>query len=182
MKKQIKQAALSGALVFAAASNYGNMRRVTFPGSMRHYVFCIYATDANAKIAGRAASINPPGRVMAPNFALLGENIVLSGGLLLGDPPLTGTSYATSIAAGLAARLLDFSRQEGPAARIRKLEDLQTFEGMEAVFMKLATPSAEYKCIVPWRLIENCTEEHRDEQRRRVCDAISDALENKDKF
>lgn len=178
LQNVIKDVVAKGTLVFAAASNYGNMRRVTFPARMKNHVFCIFATNANAKVADSSLSFNPPGRPRCNNFAILGENIQI-------DPvpwckPVSGTSYATSIAAGLAARLLDFSRQEAPKTQIRKLESLHSFEGMSAIFQKLAaeTSASEYQCLRPWVLIESAKEtESRQDSRQRVCEIISLELE-----
>ena len=147
---------------------------------MKHQVFCIFSTDVLGRVANRSASFNPPARKKAFNFAILGEGIERSELHLDSGALLEGTSYSTSIAAALAGRVLDFSRQTAPSAEIRYLENLKTFHGMEAVFCKLARDSAmgEYNCIVPISLIENSLEENRSEQRRKVCNAISMALED----
>lgn len=50
------------------------------------------------------------------------------------------------------------------------------------MFCKLArdTVMGDYNCIIPINLIENCLGEERSEQRRKVCGAISTALEDID--
>ncbi|RYP44078.1 hypothetical protein DL768_009423 [Monosporascus sp. mg162] len=104
MRDAIDNATANKILIFAAASNYGNIRPITFPGRMRN-VICMFCTDGRAKIS---PSINPaPNKKKPYNFAIIGENVTI--------PPSTadrvsGTSVATCIAAGLAGQLLDFSR------------------------------------------------------------------------
>ena len=94
---------------------------------------------------------------------------------------MTGTSYSTSIAAGVAGWLVHFSRQPGPAAKIRNVEDLKTFAGMESVLLKTVRDSCGYDCIVPWSLLDNCPNATQLEALRdRICEAISSALESKD--
>lgn len=164
-------------LVFAAASNYGNMKRNAFPGRMRNSVFCIYATDARARVATSSQSFNPPGLKNCNNFAILGEGIHLGPW----GSSVSGTSYSTSIAAGLAARILDFSRQRHPASVIRKSGNLQSFEGMSAVFERLVgnpDSKSDYQCLRPWKVIEiGDDDETKEQKRQRICDIISLALE-----
>ncbi|KAL6352963.1 hypothetical protein LRP88_13440 [Fusarium phalaenopsidis] len=72
MRKAIKRAASDGTLVFAAASNYGNIRQVTFPARMQD-VICVYCTDGRAKVS---QSINPAAQTTkSKNFAILGEGV-----------------------------------------------------------------------------------------------------------
>ncbi|KAK7433008.1 hypothetical protein QQZ08_000479 [Neonectria magnoliae] len=110
MRKAIKSAVSDGTLVFTAAFSYGNIRQVTFPARMQN-VICGHYTDGRAKVS---RSINPAAQTTkSKNFAILGEGVSV--------PPatLTGTSVATSIAASLAGRLLDISRQRDGQQRIR---------------------------------------------------------------
>lgn len=174
MRQAIKAATVSGALVFAAASNYGNTRQITFPGRMKD-VLHIFCTDARAKAS---ASINPmPTRRKPYNFAILGEGVVV--------PPsaterITGTSVATCVAAGLAGRLLDFSRHKDCRDRIRCVANLATVEGMTAVFAQMAKGGDDngYNCVVPWRLLQHLRDEDRPTKRQRICERLSTALEN----
>ncbi|KAK3324952.1 hypothetical protein B0H66DRAFT_615264 [Apodospora peruviana] len=177
LRSAILDASRAGTLIFAAASNYGNMFLVTYPARMRRHVFCMYSTDGNAKIANLVASINPAHHPKHYNFAILGESIYLSTENTL----VTGTSYSTSIAAGLAGRLLHFSRQPGPAGKIRDVKSLKSYGGMQAVFRKMARESCNYDCIAPWSLLDKCPSTMKlEEMRDRVCEGISIDLENKD--
>jgi len=173
IRTAIKTASLDGTLVFAAASNYGNVRQIAFPGRMKD-VFCMFSTDGRAKIS---QSINPAPKKKAYNFAILGEKVALSP---LG-PTITGTSVATSIGAGLAGRLIDFSRQKDCRGKIRRRANLRSIEGMSAVFAYLAKGGDDngYNCIAPWRLIQHLSDEtERSRTREIICDQISMALEN----
>ncbi|KAK3385680.1 hypothetical protein B0H63DRAFT_186431 [Podospora didyma] len=168
---QIKRACVARILVFAAASNYSNVRRVTFPGRMQHNVICMFATNATVK----HSTFNPSRIAKRYNFAILGEEVSLhqDGDLL------SGTSVATAIGAGLAARLLDFSRHPDCREWIHRPEDLKLIEGMSAVFAVMAGGGDDngYNCIAPWRLLEDLAEgEPRDKKREYICQTISRAL------
>ena len=98
--KAINEARNANILIFAAASNYGNVVDIAFPG--RLYIdlklFCMFSTDANIRAN---SNFNPSASSKARNsFAILGENVKL----LETDKPLSGTSYATMIGAAVAGR------------------------------------------------------------------------------
>ncbi|KAF5009794.1 hypothetical protein FDECE_4001 [Fusarium decemcellulare] len=177
MRTAIKKVACDGTLVFAAASNYGNIRHVTFPARMND-VICMFCTDGRAKVS---QSINPaPQKTKSRNFAILGENVIVPPSL---HNPLTGTSVATCIAAGLAGRLLDFSCQMDGQQRIRCVHQLASVEGMSAVFSHMARGAEDnnYNCVVPGRLLQHLGEDdQRQVQRERICERLSAALENVD--
>lgn len=177
MRKAIKRVASDGTLVFAAASNYGNIRQVTFPARMQDVV-CMYCTDGRAKVS---PSINPaPQTSKSKNFAILGEGVMVPPSI---GQRLTGTSVATSIAAGLAGRLLDFSRQIDGQQRIRCVGNLASVEGISAVFSHMAKGAQDYKynCVVPGRLLQHLDDDlERKVKRKRICETLSGALENID--
>lgn len=177
MRKAIKRVASDGTLVFAAASNFGNIRQVTFPARMQDVV-CMYCTDGRAKVS---PSINPaPQTSKSKNFAILGEGVMVPPSI---GQRLTGTSVATSIAAGLAGRLLDFSRQIDGQQRIRCVGNLASVEGISAVFSHMAKGAQDYKynCVVPGRLLQHLDDDlERKVKRKRICETLSGALENID--
>ncbi|RSL85898.1 hypothetical protein CDV31_016489 [Fusarium ambrosium] len=177
MRRAIKRAASDGTLVFAAASNYGNIRQVTFPARMQD-VICVYCTDGRAKVS---QSINPAAQTTkSKNFAILGEGVSVPPSI---KEQVTGTSVATSIAAGLAGRLLDFSRQKDCRQRIRCVGNLASVEGISAVFSHMAKGAEDYRynCVVPGRLLQHLDEgEGRAMKRARICERLSTALENID--
>lgn len=100
----IDRAHARGILVFSAASNGQNFDAIYCPAIITHQVFCIFAADAGGR---EARSLNPSPAHRSCNFAIFGEHVEVNEGNLL----VTGTSYATAIATGLAAALLDFTRQ-----------------------------------------------------------------------
>lgn len=166
-------------LVFAAASNYGNLREIAFPGRLYMYskLICMFSTDSNARCL---PNFNPSASSIPPrSFAILGENIVLP----YVKEPLSGTSFATMIGAALAGRILDFSRQSDNRGRIRNAEVLKTVEGMSAVFAKMAPGGKDngYDCMAPWKILHRLDEDlgkRRKDERAHVCETISRALED----
>ncbi|KAI9901841.1 hypothetical protein N3K66_003658 [Trichothecium roseum] len=75
MRRAIKKATSDGVVIFAAASNYGNIRQVTFPARMQD-VICMYNTDGRAKAS---QSINPAAQTTkSKNFAILGAAVSVS--------------------------------------------------------------------------------------------------------
>ncbi|KAK2018695.1 extracellular alkaline serine protease [Colletotrichum eremochloae] len=142
----LKSALSSKILVFAAASNHGNLSGVAYPAIWSDYVFGIFSTNA---MGLNSHQINPTG-CGRNNFAILGEGVKLSSG-----KTVDGTSYSTAIACGLAARLLDFAGQMHLSTQ--KYGDfrgeLKDKMGMERVFRSLSKDSAGYNCIIPWSLL-----------------------------
>ena len=98
--------------MFAAASNNGGNFGRAFP-AVYPSVFCIHSTDGN----GNPSSFNPTADDKDVNFSLLGQSVRShwpSGTRNQHDDyhVMSGTSVATPIAAGIAASLLSFVRQE----------------------------------------------------------------------
>jgi hypothetical protein len=167
-------------LVFAAASNYGNLREIAFPGRLyiHNKLICMFSTDSHVRcLSNFNPSASPAARY---NFAILGENIVLP----YVKEPLSGTSFATMIGAALAGRILDFSRHSDNRGRMRSAEVLSTVEGMSAVFAKMAQGGKDngYDCMAPWKIIQHSADEDpgkkRKDERAHICDTISRALED----
>ncbi|PGG96608.1 hypothetical protein AJ80_09809 [Polytolypa hystricis UAMH7299] len=112
LKASIRDA-YSKTLLFAAASNEGANRRRAFPARQRE-VICIHATDAN----GQPSRFNPSNLQDDNNFATMGEAIESAWPKLLclesNDAYIayrTGTSFATPIAAGIAAFLIQYGKE-----------------------------------------------------------------------
>lgn len=172
----IERAKQAHILVFAAASNYGNLTHIAFPGRLYKsgMLFCMFSTNAEARCFPHFNPTAVPAAI--DSFAVLGQDIVL--------PNVTksksGTSYSTAIGAALAGLLLDFSRHPDSRTRIRRPQHLRRVEGMAAVFSRMSRTGLDngYKCIVPWELIpSDCQEnEGRKVVRERICDTISETL------
>lgn len=158
ISKQINLARLKGVLIFAAASNDGPNAPDwgAFPAWLSN-VFCINSADSS----GAKSWFNPRNTDEKLNFMFIGEEIgILSeDGTLVADlPRLTGTSFATPIAAGTAALVLDLVRMQKIETASPKVEPcLKTYEGMSAVFKMMSSPptafGAEFYNVRPWRLL-----------------------------
>jgi len=170
LREEVAKAA--NVLIFAAASNWGNTADVAYPARMKDHVFCIFASNAALKVT---EDYNPEPRPNAENFAILGDNV---------DPyrqkdPVSGTSVATAIAAGLAGLILDFSRQADCRNSIDRADLIKTKPGMTAIFNAIARPSGRFACICPENLLKtNRPRGGRDVERENVRANISNALWN----
>jgi hypothetical protein len=174
MRKAIVEAKANDVLVFAAASNYGNVMGIAFPARLHHDVICMFCTNASVTMT---KDVNPrPSEKRAYNLAIFGEDVELGPK----EPRLTGTSMSTAIGAGLAARLIDFSRHKDCRENLKDdMAHLKLVAGMESVFSKMAGgPSGDgYYCVAPWRLLES-TRAYQDRAAKRtaICETIKVAL------
>ncbi|KAK4201197.1 hypothetical protein QBC40DRAFT_324993 [Triangularia verruculosa] len=175
-------------LIFAAASNhggtYGGLRHaatVSFPARMSD-VISVFSTNPCIE----PSSFNPKPSPVGYNFAILGENITLHPDENDNRALLSGTSFATAVAAGVAARLLDFSRHPDATTWIKRADDLRLTDGMSAIFAYMAKDENKkgYHCMRPWKLLDDLGHlEERDpslqEQRKDVCQTITRILRGK---
>lgn len=179
MRHAIDEAGRDSILIFAAASNSGNLGGVAFPGKLYMYnkLLCMFSTDANARCSSFNPSACPGARY---SFAVFGEKVFV--------PPinelLSGTSYATMIGAAIAGRILDFSRHSDVWDKIRNIDCLNRVEGMSAVFAIMANGAVDnmYHCITPWKILppevaDENPEAKRVRERNYVRETISRALE-----
>ncbi|KAK0375213.1 extracellular alkaline serine protease [Colletotrichum limetticola] len=168
----IRRAHTQGILIFSAASNEGRLENVYCPANMIEEVFGIFSTNASIY---HSSSLNPA--PLPESFAVFGENIELEEGL----PLYRGTSYSTSVAAGLAAALLDFSRQDRAKDDESTLSQLGSRPHMRSVFREMAVmPRKEYLCLQPWSLLKSATASKkvpRDQQRDWIRGSIERWLE-----
>jgi hypothetical protein len=137
-----------GILIFSAASNGRNVDPVYCPAIFTDQVFGIFSTDAGIR---ESRSLNPSPLDPENSFAIFGEDVEPPYGD--GGPMVRGTSYSTSIAAGLAAALLDFSRQEMEKPGAPDLSRLKRRQQMKRVFREMANRGNGYYCIRPWKLL-----------------------------
>ena len=148
----IKTAYSKDIILFAAASNGGNCG-VTYPAKY-HEVICVFSTDG----MGNASACNPTEtRKPGYQFATLGEAVKSAWPTMLdkekGAPRRrkTGTSFATPIAAGVAACVLEF-------ALMNDLDDglygvLKQHQGMVEILAKhLSVKRGKLHYIQPWQL------------------------------
>ncbi|RAO73558.1 uncharacterized protein BHQ10_009570 [Talaromyces amestolkiae] len=146
LQSAIEKASDAGVLIFAAASNWGNRGREAFPARHKFKTICIFSTNTD----DQASHFNPEARDDADNFAILGEDFPHPTNDKKRED---GTSMATAIAAGLAARILDFTRQPDNKEIVR-VEDVGKMAGMTAIFSFMAKKAGKFNCVAPLRLLE----------------------------
>ncbi|KAM0667766.1 hypothetical protein ACQRIU_003631 [Beauveria bassiana] len=146
-------------LMFAAASNDGANFGRAFPAKYTG-VFCIHSTDGN----GNPSAFNPTADEKDVNFSLLGEHVrshwpAGRSGHHDSVKVLSGTSVATPIAAGLAAMIMTFVRQQdhGSDAQSDRLGPwLKDAHAMDAVLKSMVRQrrGMGYDYITPHLLMD----------------------------
>jgi subtilisin family serine protease len=160
MKTAISNALHSQTLLFAAASNDGANLGRAFPAKYPS-VFCIHSTDGN----GNPSAFNPTADDKDVNFSLLGEHV--SSHWPAGKSghndfvnTMSGTSIATPIAAGIAASVLSFVRQQeqhmppGSESLGPWLKDVHSMDAVLKSMVK-GTRGAGYDYITPHVLFDH---------------------------
>ncbi|SPO02494.1 uncharacterized protein DNG_05167 [Cephalotrichum gorgonifer] len=135
LRDAILHAHASGTLIFAAASNAGaHSTAPAFPARLSN-VFCIYSGDG----MGNSAATNLTARRYAPNFLTLGEAVEGAG-----KKRKSGTSFATPIAAGIAAFLLLYAYQNLPPGEARRFKE---YDKMRDLLFHLSIERGGYNVI-----------------------------------
>ena len=119
-------------LFFAAAENEGKNERCAFPAT-HDDVFCIHASDG----LGNDAGINPPIGDTQNNFMTLGVGLEFLEGHNSDRVIKDGTSFATAIAAGMAASILDLTSRTAELKEWSK-RALRTPRGMRMLFREMS--------------------------------------------
>lgn len=141
------------ALLFAAASNKTD-EKLGFPACLPD-VFCIYSNKTRT-IQSKFCKRGKQGEY---NFSTIGEDVhgAWPTGLTNGKTKLrqTGTSCSTPIAAGVAALVLQFARQNGKGAvpRAKRLKNKPVMEKILFECMTEKQESGAYNLIEPWKLL-----------------------------
>lgn len=176
IKEAIEYCASQSRIIFLAAAsrNEGRNSPITFPAAYNHLVIPIISTNSLGQLSG----FNPPPHRGCERFATLGENVLSAWPSSLsnetGKLVRSGTSTATSIAAGLVACILEFvragvetvGRTGKPSDRV--WANIHTLEGMKAI-LRLIAPDESIPYLAPSLL----TDLGRDHQ------AIMDAIYNR---
>ncbi|KAF3912464.1 Ankyrin-3 [Dactylellina cionopaga] len=180
MRQAIHKASAKGTIIFAAASNYGSVKGISFPARMypEYTLMCMFACSGMGKAKNE---FNPEPKREFNNFALLGEDVPVYSHLT--QKTRNGTSYATFVASAVAGLILDFARQEDVQAEADDLKKLSSVPGMSVVFEIMAKGGRDdnYDCVVPSKLLGNTKISDREKKRKRIWDRISIALENVDR-
>ena len=136
-------------IVFAAAGNTGgNMPRGWLAN--RDNVIAVHASSG----LGSAASFNPHPEI-GHNFSTLGQDIKICHKPSANKEEdrhvyVSGTSFATPIAAGIAANVLEFARNELPLTYSQK-ERLYSSVCMAKIFHTMSSDSGGgYRYVQPW--------------------------------
>ncbi|KAH7202857.1 uncharacterized protein BKA55DRAFT_587682 [Fusarium redolens] len=176
LSRKIEEATAGGdrpeILVFAAASNSQNIHKVAFPANMEDRVFCIFCCNGGLV---HSRQWNPSALPSPRNFAMLGEDVELHSGRTLAG----GTSISTALVAGLAAKLLDFSRQ--PQVRDRRTllgRKMQKRAGMSLIFRAIASKGNDgYQYLEPWEILPDLKGRSRSSVREGICTIIEKAVQ-----
>lgn len=84
---------------------------------------------------------------------------------------------ATAVAAGLAARIVDFSPQKDNRASIFRAQDVGKLPGMLSMFSTLSKPAGNLRYISPLELLPLRHGVSREADRQRVREVLSQAME-----
>ncbi|CZR56494.1 uncharacterized protein PAC_06382 [Phialocephala subalpina] len=133
-------------IFFAATHNDGGNRNVAYPAKLSK-VIGISSTDG----LGNSSRFNPSTQGKL-SFSTLGEGIA-SEWLGSCDVRKSGTSYATPIAAAIAATFLAFVKLKLDMDS-EELEKLHSCEGMSAMLKLMSKPMGEHSYVTPWSLWE----------------------------
>lgn len=152
IRRAILKANAADVLIFAAASNKGGNQPVAFPACMDE-VICVGSADGRGVKSDFTPNLHQGRRLCA-----LGERIESSWPPDMlddeADPPRkSGTSFATPVAAGVAAMVLDYMWTFKDDVRYKSLvPKLLTRRGMLSVFKQMVEQYPTHDYLVPWQL------------------------------
>jgi subtilisin family serine protease len=181
LEKAIELAANEGILMFCAATDQGGYRDHSFPAaSSTKRLFKIGAAEASG------TAFKWLGDQRAVDFIFPGHNVEPRPSSDLDTntkQPLTGSSVATALAAGLAAVIL-YSVQAGalnPTERAKHkgltMEDFRTLrrhERMKEAFLEIGTTDeSDKKYIAVWERFDEAVRMAKSAEGDRVIDVVS---------
>lgn len=172
IRDAIRDAFHNHTILIAAASNLGSLSKepVAFPANMRQ-VICINSTDGY----GNPSQFNPaplPDRTLA----VIGEELSVACPLRTGNVfcAIRGTSAAAAIASGIAALVLQYSRQPANAGKMVKDPGrLNDCDAMRKVFYGMVNERQGYHVLIPALVFDETGEE----RHYRVSQRISSMLD-----
>lgn len=144
IRQAIEDAENDGIIPFAAASNCGGNGSRKFPAKLDK-VICLHASDGN----GNKSGMDPSPRSCSDNLTTLGVAIPP----ISGESHLTGTSYSTPVAVGIAANVLRFVEHVTRAGFMNGDQRGEAFRraGMKKILMAMSEDRDGYRFITPWR-------------------------------
>jgi hypothetical protein len=134
-------------IVFAAAANGGAGQARAWPACKRG-VICVNASDGHG---GSSDWINPAAIPGEDNFMTLGINVESKWKKKLVSK--SGTSFATPLAAALAANLLEFARIKVEMNEVQK-DLLYSSKGLRTLLKRLSVETGGYRFLCPWKGFE----------------------------
>jgi hypothetical protein len=147
----IARASRAGILIFGAASNNESNIARSYPGR-NNKVICIHACDGR----GFTGIVNPSPRQNAHNFTTLGVGI--RSKWKNQEVFKSGTSFATIVAAGIAASILEFANLKCKLSD-KEMVILYGRSGMVAIFNAMSEERDGYDYVQPadlfWRREDN---------------------------
>ncbi|PKK40870.1 hypothetical protein CI102_14889, partial [Trichoderma harzianum] len=143
-------------LVFAAAGNWGVYKRRAFP-ARKEGVIAVHASDGSGE--GAKFNPNPESKL---NLSTLGENIKIRwpdpdnyGDMK--DRYISGSSFATPIAVGIAANVLEFARHRLKLNGWKK-DVIYSHPGMTKILKAMSCRRGEYDFVHPLSFWEEALE------------------------
>ncbi|KAH6686733.1 peptidase S8/S53 domain-containing protein [Plectosphaerella plurivora] len=141
----VSRAYTQGILMVAAASNQGGNAKKgkgrTRPASS-HKVICIHACDGK----GNEGGMSPNPKPKTENFSMLG--VAIPSKWKSNIVHKSGTSFATPVAAALAANVLEFASFHLASAQMTGLREK---EAMSQVFLDMSEERTDYDHVWPCR-------------------------------
>jgi hypothetical protein len=145
----IQSAVKADITIFAAAANNGGNRPRAYPASRKTGVLCIHASDG----AGNDGGISPTSLKDRDNFSTLGMSILSRWKGK--DIHVSGTSFATPIAAAFVANVLEFARLKCNLSKHQQ-EMLHEFDGARQILRLMVEEGTEprggYQYVMPFHL------------------------------
>jgi hypothetical protein len=133
-------------IVFAASGNFGCLRPPAFPAN-QDGVICIHAVSGIGAESKGNPKAKPEDRLSALGMKIQSWNKSQKKAVWI-----SGSSFATPIAAAIAANMLQFARQRmGLALDSYEWKHLRSGKGMRDVLRLMEAEGHHYSCLQPWQ-------------------------------
>lgn len=147
--ESLNAARLKGCVMFASSVSDSATGTLQFPTS-RYGVIKVHSADGY----GQSSAFNPPPSRHDNNFTFLGEGLPLE--LKNGNAAYSsGTSFATPVAAAIAALLLTFVRMNSEHIAKDVEEFLKNPMWIEIILQYMSSSRDAYDYVVPWKLFND---------------------------